>query len=375
MVITEALSPDELRDLAKAEFETCVSLYVPTFRSGRETLQGAIRLKGLLQGAETELEGRGMRSGAIEALLEPARDLVEDTGFWNYQKEGLALFLSEGYQKGFQLPIDVPALQVVGGCFYMPPLLPLLSGDGHFYVLTVSEKQIRLFDATRFHFHEIELEDVPQSMAEALMGDDNERQLQFYTGTGGTSKGSRRAAMFFGTGDEGGMEQQKVDYRRYFDRVDAALAPTFRNLPAPVVLAGVSYLLPIYRAANTSAEILDGEVHGNQDRTPESEIHQAAWQVAAEHFGKKAAGAKERFGELHGTGLASDQPDKVLRAAESGRVDTLFVALESLGAEPASVDLDSNRCARFTLNHGGEVVTFPTESMPTAAPLSAIFRY
>jgi len=45
----------------------------------------------------------------------------------------------------------------------------------------------------------VELEDVPQSIAEALRYDDPEKSLQFHTGTSGGGNGER-AAMFHGQG-------------------------------------------------------------------------------------------------------------------------------------------------------------------------------
>ncbi len=370
MAAIEIPTREAIMEIASTGSSTCISLFLPTHRSGPETLQGAIHLKNLLKEAEDELSLRDLRWNEVEVLTKDAHALVRDEGFWQHQREGLAIFLSEGQQRVFQLPIEVPVRQVVADAFDITPLLPMLANDGHFYILAVSENDVRLLDATRYGFTEIDIKGVPKGMAEALWADDHERQLQFHSGAGASPKGGGRASMYFGTGDEGSMEQHKVDYKRYFDKVDAALASTFKRYPAPVVLAGVGYLLPIYRNANNSAQILEGEVHGNKDRATAEDLHKAAWEVAEQHFAAAEAHAIDRFNQLLGTGLASAQHAEVLAAAESGRLETLFLSLDSKEGQ-----LEINRCAINSLMNGAEVFALAPESMPSDESLSAIFRY
>lgn len=370
MAAIDTLSREAITEIVSSASGICISIFLPTYRSGAQTLQGPIHLKNLLKEAEDELVKRELRWNEVEALTSEAHALVRDDGFWQHQRDGLAIFLSEGQQRVFRLPIEVPARQFVGEAFDITPLLPMLANDGRFYILAVSENDVRLLDATRYGFYEVDIEGVPKGMAEALWADDHERQLQFHSGAGASPKGGGRSAMYFGTGDENSMEQHKVDYKRYFDKVDAALATTFKQYPAPVVLAGVGYLLPIYRTANNNGHLLEGEVHGNKDRSTAEDIHKAAWEVAELHFAAAESAAKDRFHQLLGTGLASAQHDEVLTAAESGRLDTLFLSLDP-GQDPAEI----NRCAINSLANGGEVFALAPSSMPTEEPLSAIFRY
>src|SRR5690606_30835991 len=53
------LTRADLKDLLAIE-ETCVSAFMPTWRAGRETLQGPVRLKNLLRRAEDVLKGKGV---------------------------------------------------------------------------------------------------------------------------------------------------------------------------------------------------------------------------------------------------------------------------------------------------------------------------
>ena len=63
-------------------------------------------------------------------------------------------------------------------------MLPLFSAGGRFYVLAVSQKRVRLFEATATEIEEIGLEDVPRGIQDTLKFDVRERQHQLHTSGG-----------------------------------------------------------------------------------------------------------------------------------------------------------------------------------------------
>jgi hypothetical protein len=87
----------------------------------------------------------------VEELLQPARRLLDDSSFWQYQAEGLAVFLAAGTLRTFRVPVPFAELVVVAPGFHVKPLLALLTGDGLFYVLALSQNQVRLLVGTRDH--------------------------------------------------------------------------------------------------------------------------------------------------------------------------------------------------------------------------------
>ena len=99
------LTLDDLQSLQAQSSEPCVTVYMPTHRTGREVEQDPIRLKNLLRTAERQLSDSNVKEKDIAALLAPARDLIEKKPFWQHQSDGLALFLSEGDFHHFRLPV------------------------------------------------------------------------------------------------------------------------------------------------------------------------------------------------------------------------------------------------------------------------------
>lgn len=270
------LSIDELKTLIETE-GSCVSIYMPTHRMGTETQQDPIRFKNLIQQAEEHLIASGLRGRDARDLLERAKEL-DDYQFWQHQSDGLAIFVSNNVFSYYSVPLDFAELVVVSDRFHLKPLLPMVTGDGQFYVLALSQNQVRLLQGTRYSVSEVELENVPQSIAEALKHDDPEKQ--FHTGT--PQAGGARAAMFHGQG--AGNDDEKDNILRYFRKVNGALQELLKNQRSPLVLAGVEYLFPIYKEANNYPQLLDEGITGNPDELKAEELLEQGWKIVQPYF-------------------------------------------------------------------------------------------
>ena len=124
-------------------------MFLPAHRVSPESGQDRIRLKNLLNEAEERLVAGGLRPPAARDVLQPGRELLQADPFWSYQSDGLALFLAPGWSRVFRLPLDLPELLVVADRFHVKPLLPLLANDYRFYVLALSQNEVRLLEGTR----------------------------------------------------------------------------------------------------------------------------------------------------------------------------------------------------------------------------------
>jgi Bacterial archaeo-eukaryotic release factor family 7 len=380
------LSRTELNRLIEPPPGPSVSLYLPTHRLGPEIQQDPIRLKNLLREAERRLLDSGLRSPEAAELLRPAWRLQSDGLFWRHQREGLAIFLSTEIAVHYRLPLGFEELVVVADRFHVKPLLSLLSGDGRFYVLALSQNEARLLEGSRYSVSEVELDELPAGLKEALGSEAPERQLQFHTRAPGSAGG--RAAMFHGHGPGG--EESKERLLRYFRSLDAALTQHLRDERSPLVLAGVEYYFPIYREANSYPHLVEGGVAGNPEAESIDNLHERAFSLVAPLFERERHQAAARYRELAGTGRTSNRVIETVPAAIDGRVDVLFVAVgvqawgnrdEASGQilrhdtpEPGDFDLLDLAAVR-TLVQGGSVYALAPEDMPDESPLAAILRY
>jgi hypothetical protein len=384
----DVLSKAALKALSEKHIGPHVSLYAPTHRAGPETQQDPIRLKNLVKEAGERLVAGGLRAPDAKELLRPAEQLVQDGLFWRHQSDGLAIFLSSDFNRYYRLPLEFEELVVVAERFHVKPLLPLLSGDGRFYILALSQDKVRLLRGSRDRVSDVELEGVPSSLAEALRLNDPERQLQFHTATGPSGGKGSRAAAFHGHG--GVVQDDKVDILRYFHKVDDGLRKLLAGEQAPLMLAGVDYLLPLYREANTYPHLIEAGIEGNPDNLSAEELHQQAWAIVQPRFLEERIEAAKRFRQFADTDQASDDLAEVVPAAYHGRVETLFVALDlqqwgtfdpatnevqlHQDTKPGDQDLLDSAAVQTLLN-GGSVYAVEPEQMPVEAPLAALLRY
>lgn len=391
MIATEILPRTDLQTLLNHRAEWCVSMYLGTHRAGPGIEQDPIRLKNLLKEAEERLVALGMRRTKARDLLEPASDLIGDTEFWQYQGDGLALFLAPGLFREFRLPLAFHALVVVGARFEIKPLLPLLADGGHYFVLALSQKRNRLLLATRYSVREIPAPNVPESVEAALPFHETERQLQFHSRTGGPGGGQgRRSPMFHGHGDN--AEDTKSTVLRYCQLVDRGLKDVLRDERAPLVVAAVEFEQALYREANTYLHLLPAGVPGNPDDVSSEALARAAWPIVEPVFRAERAAAAERYRALQGAGRSAGDLETVLPAAAQGRIDTLFAARgrhvwgtfspDTLelhrgngdGPAPGQSDLLDD-AARLTLTTGGKVYVVDPAEMPAGSDVAAVFRY
>ena len=137
----DILTRAELEQLMRKEQQWCVSIYMPTHRTGTDAQQDPIRLKNLLREAETGifLPG-GVGPRAVQKMLEPASMLLQDSDFWQHQSDGLAIFLSSNGIRRYRLPLNFEELVVVIDYFHIKPLLPLFTGDGQFFIFGFKSK-------------------------------------------------------------------------------------------------------------------------------------------------------------------------------------------------------------------------------------------
>lgn len=363
----DIVTAEDLEGLATHE-GPCVSVFMPTARAGSEILEQPIRLKNLLRQAATELDAAGLDRAQVDARLDPLRALVDNSTFWQHQSDGLALFASESTVRHFRVPLPFVESVVVGDRFRLLPLWPLASGDDTFYVLALSQNEVRLFSASHQTIDELPLGPIPTSMEEALAYEDPERQLQNRSAGGSNMQ-------FHGHG--AGDEIDKATLERYLRAVDKGLNAVLGATRKPVVLACVGYYLPIAQSVTKLANLAGDVVEGNPERRSPDELLAAARDIVAPMQAARRADTVERFTGLAGTGLAVTEVADIASAAREGRVETLLVpAGEQAVVDVASPTVDPliDIAVADVLSKGG-VIESIGDTPAIDSPFAAILRY
>lgn len=379
------LNPNEFRALAETRQPGCVSIFLPTHRRRPETRQDPIRLGNLLREAQHRGKEAGIESARLDRTLAPAHALLEDKRFWEHQGEGLALLASDGELRVHRLPHEVDELVVVGERFCIRPLLRAVDPGHQFFVLALSQNAVRLLQCTTESAREVDLHDIPRSLADRLGYDWEQKSLQFHTGP---VRIGRNDAMFHGHGR--GNDELKPELEQFLLAVDDGLRRLLPDRNVPLVLATVDYVAAIYRQVSDHPRLLPEIVEGNPEEASAQDLHRRALAVAEPHLSRDVHQQLARFAELEHTPMGTADLEQILVALRDGRVETLMVASDATcwGAwhagdgtlvvhaqrEPGDEELLDVAVAAGIAT-SAKTISLPREHMPHRELAAAVLRY
>jgi Bacterial archaeo-eukaryotic release factor family 7 len=371
---------EEMQRLLAPSQSPCVSIYLPTSRRFPEKRQDPTRYRDLVNQVETLLQGSP--AAGDSASMVPMLRALESSPHWEHSLDGFAVFLSSHLSVAYRLPMAVPERAVVADSFHVKPLIRFLRANARYFVLSVSQNAVSLYEGSQFGAGTVDLTTLPPNLREALVIPEYDRAV---TAHGGGMGG----VAFHGRG--AGKEETKDTLLKYFRAIDKGLREFLREERAPLLLASVKYYQPIYREANTYAHLLPEMLEGNYEHVNGDKIHAEAWPIVSAGFERQTAEWVERYRALAGSGLASDDIEAIAMAALSGRVravlaaegETVWGKLDrrtgaltyhdrQIGTEDD--DLLDDLCEEC-LKRGAEVYVVPRAVMPTASPIAAVYRF
>ena len=129
---------------------------------------------------------------------------------------------------------------------------------------------------------------VPEEMKEAVSQEQNVAFQQYQARSGG---GAGR-----------GKLRDDENISRYFPQVNEGLHGLLRDKNIPLVIAGVEYLLSLYRQANTYPGLLPGAITGDLDALRAEALHEKAWPLVEPLVRRRREEALEELQTMMGTG-------------------------------------------------------------------------
>ncbi|GCE24428.1 baeRF7 domain-containing protein [Dictyobacter kobayashii] len=380
----------EMKTLMEEHYDPCISLFLPIEQVGPEAQQNPIRLRNQLREIERQLKQNAGFATKKDELLQPLLNLPDDESLWQEKCQGLAIFRNLEQFHCYHLPERVKEQLVISSHFYLKPLLSLLANDGRFYLLALSQKEIRLLEGTRYTMQEVLLpEKVPERLAATLQYAQSEKELQYHsTGSGAlVEKGGRHALVFHGKGEN---DEAKEHLTRYFQKINHGLRELLHDETVPLMLAGVEYLTAMYREVNTYPHLLESTLTGNPDDLSIQVLHQKAWPLVEPSLSQAQHEALAQYQEYAGTEQASNNISLIVLAAHEGRIATLFIArdreqwgrfdplTEALEVHESAMPGDDDlleRAATQTILHGGAVYVLDQTDVIDNQLAAAVFRY
>lgn len=362
----------------------CISIYMPTFRAGR-TQEDQLRFKNALSEVLDKLQQRGFDKKEAHRFLGKGYELLDNDEFWMYQSDGLAVFISENSFEYYTLPVHFNSRMEIGTTFYIRPLMPMFDENGRFFLLALSQNEVKFFEGNRYSITPVIIDDlVPQNMEIALALDEPQGTLQMH-GTGNTNGNP----IFHGQGL--GKDHKVKQLKQYFTQIDAGLMTMLHDENAPMILATVDSNAPLYRDSSNYTNIAGTHISGNPENTDPVLLHEKAWAIMSDFANTNRKEFKQGFNDLLAANKASTFLSDIVPATVQGKVETIFldrnaVAWGNYNSEKFAVETHELKqtesydllefAARQVFKQGGTVFNVSKEEFPAdEAIVNAIYRF
>jgi hypothetical protein len=274
----------------------------------------------------------------------------------------------------------------VGRRFNIKSLLAVADRGERFLLLALSQNHVRLFDVTRFAIKEDVQARLPACKRLALNYAGADRGEQVHTALHGSL--GKQGAVFHGQGGE--KDTAKAELEEYFHAIHRALEPVLNQRKVPLLLAGVDYLISIFRKTCSYRQLVEHHVSGNCDFLTEQQLRAQSWEIMRPYFDRPRQSAIEKLPALSALGRGSADVEQIATAAVAGKIDVLLADIDR--EQPGIWDGEFSRarlCGPFadgaedlvnlaaseTLLHGGTAFVVEPVDLTTPSPLAATFRY
>lgn len=366
-----------------------LSLYLPFDKNWRESLEEKIQLRDLRREAARCLLARGASAPIQASLLEPIDTLLSRPDAARLAGEGLALFASAERALVLLLPTAPAPWVGIDTHFRLDGILAPLFNRDRFLLLSLSQHAVHLWDCDGVAMRAIPLDGIDTDIRRTRHFEQAERQASVHTNSSGHHGQGRGDAAHFVSGPGDGKEA-KIEIEVFFRQIDHGIRSRLPADGMPLLLAGVSYLLPIYRRVNTYAHLLEADLPGNSESlgTPD-DLHARANALMAE---------RERVDRNHAMGLFVENLARprscagytdVVPCAVQRRLTHLLLARgrDQWGALDAATGQTrlfdgyqagaeelSNLACVHAIQGQAQVYAFAPGEMPAGAGIAALFR-
>lgn len=372
---------ETLKELIQCQESPCISIYMSTEAVHRgEFKKLKIGFKNLLQEVEQKLkENWGFKQRQIDKLLASPKKLVEDNSFWQEQKEGLAVFVSEKRFDYYKLSVDIYDKTHLSSNFNIKQLITEIYDNQKYYLLALSPNYNQLYRGTRNELEKLEVEELPTNIKEYLNLDAEAAEKY-------QSISSAGASTFF-HGQGAAADDDNEDLIRYLKEIDRVIKLKLKE-DSPLLIAGDDNLFSLYKKINTYDNLLSNNLSGNAKDMNKNKLQEKAWKIIQPSLAADLNEDKARYLELQAGNQSGAGLEEVIEAAHHGKIDILFLNKKAekngvfnkdeheIEFKENNEDYDLYNFAVFeTILKGGEVHSLEKEKMPGEEDIAAIYRY
>jgi hypothetical protein len=240
--------------------------------------------------------------------------------------------------------------------FLVLPLLPELLSNRDFWLLALSIRSVRLFRGGRNGLVEAPLpRGVPRSLSQNEQFDRPDHSLRDRAGAGPSSA----------------HELQPNYLHDFFKAIEHGIHPILMADRQPLILAGVTRELAIYRRVNAYSPVLTGAIHGSPEALGMEALQTRAMELISAYSAMATDGTLREMDEAASHSLLVTDPAEIIEDARIGQVDELIVSAAASGFVQREDSV--NWAALATIRNSGRISVLSAGQLQSG--VAAILRF
>jgi hypothetical protein len=307
---SDKLLGEEILAMQNEKGKICVSIIVPTHRLSPDRRVDQLTVERAVESTKQLLQFRYTVSN-IKPLLEAIDDWYESIDF-NRNLEGLGLYLSPGFKLAVKFPFPVTKKVIVGDNFEIRDLLYKVNYAKAYFVLHLTQKDVRLFEGSWDELEEIKDNHFPTEYAEAYSYDRPSR------GTPGT----RYAQVRNFEKDKSALEE--IRFEDFYRTIDNLLNDYLVG-DTPMILLGSEEEVTWFKNISAHNNHIIQKIKGNYNHATIDEISTIVWPAMEAHLKEERKELIEAYKEKIGEHRAINGISEVWQAVKDGKAWKLLV--------------------------------------------------
>lgn len=337
-----------------------ISIYMPTHRRPPDRDTDPIRFKNLLQDAEKKLE-KSYPKRHWEVALNALYQLVEETSFWTYTADGVAVFASGKELEIFHLQYSPDPVVLVGDRFHVITLLAYLERLDEAILAEIGRDRVNLYRVNRYDHDPLVTDKVETSFYNIFDDLDPYSSLTAGAGGGGTVLHGYRT-----TPDE--VERDRDKYFRY---LADAFTLMHKKEKKPILLAGTVSSLAEFRKVAKGDFYLETQIEKPLDSMDPQGIQKAIAEAIEPLYSSAIDHIHQRIMRAKQNEMLATRADVIEKMAAEGRIGELIIDLSRL--RPDDITLD--HAIGLALQSGTEITVLQDKAHDLESLYSAILRF
>jgi hypothetical protein len=309
-MIKEKLAGEELLAMQKEKGNICVSIIVPTHRLSPERRIDILEVKRAMEKAK-ELLRYKYTEDQVNPLIQSMDAQYERIDF-THDPDGLGFYISPNITSSVKFPFPVEEKVMVGDNFELRDLLYKMNYAVPYFVVMLTEKDIKLFEGRWDELHEIKDRNFPKKYEEAFSYNPPSQSTSYagYSHVKGFEKDK--------------SELVEIRFKDFFRDTDKLLKNYLMN-GASLILLGPEKELAWFANISAHKKNIIGKIAGSYNHSSLKQLAERAWPAMRSHLDSEKVELIKDFAEKIGMKLAVSGIQDSWSAAKEGKAFKLLV--------------------------------------------------